>query len=213
MGKRRWNRPATRQEMRFALGRFELKDILTEDEILDLSSLAHSRIVGVFRRATERHNRRATHEEHQHDVAVGLDRPRFVDRVTDNYIRGVGGRCTDLAYHVTRKVENHFVTPKQLPNWTDELAYELQIKIAAQVERKLIQLELATLKQECDIWYDDGFGFWCIRQSVVDQHVLERKKRRQQLKDDRRNEHGQVRSQRIRRGRPAGVSVSWQPAC
>ncbi|HEU0266446.1 MAG TPA: hypothetical protein VFQ70_02360, partial [Candidatus Saccharimonadaceae bacterium] len=129
------------------------------------------------------------------------------------YIRGVDGRCSDLAHHIGRKIENHFITPKVLPAWINELAYELQIKIAVHSESKLLQLELAALKLEGDIWYDEGFGFWCIRQSVVDQHILERKTRRQQLKDDHRNEHGQVRSQRMRRGRPAGVSISWQPAC
>lgn len=217
MSRSHTHRRPSRVEARFALGRFEVDELFQEWEVLDLCELAHDRIAGVFLHATTKKEkpllRVVDEKEVEFDMEASDELAKSAERVTENYICGVGGNCKELAGYVVKHLRHHIVTPKDLPGDLRNLNYGLQQRIAAFVEFKIVLLELASLKEVGDIWYDVGFGFWCIRQSNIDAYTLARRRRRQQFKRDDRSFHGKNRAQVIARGLPPGASTSGQYAC
>lgn len=217
MGRPRTPRRASHNEAQIAYGRFELDELFQEWEVLDLCSIAHDRIAGTFLHATTKKAKPTfvvRHEdEYDFSARSSGELAEVIECVTENYICGVGGHCKELADYIARNLRHHIVTPKQLPDDLRDLNYRLQQRIALYVERKVILLELASLKKAGDIWYDEGFGFWCIRQSCIDTYELARRRRRQQFKRDDRSFHGKNRAQVVARNMPPGASTSGQYAC
>lgn len=173
--------------------RCELSELFDELKLMELMAVARLRIIATFDHATEHY--------------------RGQVRGTDNYIGGLGSRQTDLVRHIDKNQKKPFVKVQDLPA---ELRMALIQKrrraeqIADQAQHDIIALVVAEMCQPSNghIWYDETHGLWSILPSVVDEYRYTLRRARRALKRDCRNEHGQVRSQRINRGRISGVSTS-----
>lgn len=137
-------------------------------------------------------------------------------RRTESYIIGVGRRHKELASYVNREMGKRRIsspddiraayphlTPKQIERTIQLVDHEL-ILMAVDM------MASSQVYPACEIWYDEH-GCWNVLQSVLDQYHA-RSREVQTKYFNRRNEHGMVRSQRKRRGRPAGASVSFRDA-
>lgn len=166
-------------------------DELFDDEQLEKVLVdARRRIVATFDHATEFHRGRI--------------------RGTDNYIVGVAARQRELAQYIVQNARS-FIDASQLPSW---IPTEPRKVLKYVIERAEYDAVLAMLNEMCgpgvhDIWFDEGYGIWQIRAGVVDEYRADvRTVRQATMKFDRRNEHGQVRSQRKARRRLTGASIS-----
>jgi len=166
---------------------FEPDEIFTEDEIESLLSDAERRIVVIFQHAVE------------------FRRGRYIG--TDNYIIGISHRVSELARHVSREVRNPIVDHSDIERSFGDVSRSHAKKQAMLIQTKLIAEALVLARSNANLWYDEATGIWQLAQSFIDEHEA-RHQVAKALKFDRRTEHGQVRSQRIARDRPAGVSVS-----
>ena len=181
-------------------------ELFDDDQLADLMAAARRRIIAAFHHATEMHRGRR--------------------KGTDNYVRGVEPKMSELAYYVQRQMKHPFISEAQLPASVDRLS-SLEIKII--IQQATYDIIMATLKVMCvpkpktpsqyreascsyEIYYDSELCVWQIVQSSIDEYVMYRRAARTagqaSIKDDRRNYHGRVRSQSRRRGIPEGVSVS-----
>lgn len=224
------SRKATPYELRYANGHFRVATILTDEALEDLMVLARSRIIGVFREATEKIRRDAEPFEHRHNKAVGLLRPYWRTVRTDNYIGGVGCRQKDLAWHIQSKIKNHFLRSEDLLAYgrttragNNHLKWVTQVNEAhvqgfiAAIEQQVILAQLNMMVAECEIWYNENeCGIWQMQQSVIDEFREQKLARRQALepkfKRDDRSYHGRNRGQSVRRGIAPGTSIGGQYA-
>ncbi len=172
------------------IGQYCLSQFFDEDAITDLLHLAKTRIIEVF--ASER------------ELARGKM------RCTDNYIYGVAPEQSELARYIANNLKRKFITIEDVddeifddvpPRHLDRLIWQLQH------EAILLELNIMCSKPRFHIYWNERHGIWQIVQSVMDEFrdVCETARR---LKVDNRHYHGRNRAQSMRRGTPAGVSVS-----
>lgn len=229
MSRKRWQRPATREEFQFVDGNFTLCELFYDYKIQDFFEVARARIVNTFLVATEP---RLVRERLTREITDTIARVKaesdidlldpevrgfkhlYDDALTENYIVGLGTRRADLVNRIVQRIGqcSHFIRPGDLPDWCGELPYTLAIKIASQAEAKVIKLEVDTMIDQSAIWCHAEFGVWCVAQSEVDRYISTARTRRQKLKRDDRSFHGKVRSQVQARQLPPGASTSGQYA-
>ena len=94
------------------------------------------------------------------------------------------------------------LTPKQIDHAVQVIDHELILMVVDMMASSKIY-------PACEIWHDEH-GCWNILQSVLDQYHARSREVAKYF--NRRNEHGMVRTQRKRRGRPAGASISFRDA-
>lgn len=187
---------------------YSLEELFYPEELAEKMEIARRRVVTTFITATEPvpTSRIKWHQLVPNPDGSARRKPR---RGTDNYIIGVGSKQKDLAAHIVKTARKPIIRPCDLPESIRRHAHMVERVISA-AEHRIV---LALLNEMCsaplsEIYYDEACGIWQIVQSCIDQHKRSLRQARQALKFDRRNEHGMIRSQRINRGRPAGVSTS-----
>lgn len=206
MSPKRCPRRATQAELRVALyGHFRLEELFTEEQLVDLMTLARNRILSSFYRATEKRSRSLTGPERT-SKRNGFRRPYYLVIGTDNYIIGIEGLQSELARHVSHRMKQ-FVHSRDLPNWVGEVSDKLTDTLIAHVQQKVL---LAVLNQMCttaEVWYDDARGIWQVCQTAVDQYLEVRAAAKATLPLNDRSYHGRPRRQTRARGIPEGTSV------
>lgn len=189
---------------------YHLDELFDSVQLRDLMDVARQIVVKAFIMATEptpTSRIKMTNMRSSSEVEFWVARnPR---RSTDNYIIGVGGKQKDLATHVLRHARRPIVRESDLPRELRHSKKDVQ-RIISSANHRIVAALLNEMCSAplCEIWYEKDCGLWQIIQSSVDGYKQAIRKARAALKFDRRNEHGMVRSQRINRGRPAGVSTS-----
>lgn len=186
---------------KIAWGGYHAVDLFSEEELLDLMALARARIIRAFVEQFE------CYRDHK--------------RRTDNYIIGVrpkqsaladwiieGHKSADARYDDGKRMK-HFIEIALLPERLRYLDQKWLERLVYQLERDIVLMELNVMcgMPNYEIYFLESHGLWQLIQSAADEYYTQ-KTRIRRVKDDRRNEHGMVRSQRKRRGRPAGVSTS-----
>lgn len=183
---------------------YRLDDFFEQEELEDLIAAARRRVIGAFHHATEKHRGRI--------------------KGTDNYIRGVEPKMSELARYVVRYIKHPIIRPGQLSELIDiddvrtydlnRLIYQLQFEaVMAALHVMCVQPPKTPpgfrIEDSTDeIHYDSLRCFWQIRQSSIDEYVKYRRAARTMFKQDDRNYHGRNRSQSQRRGVPEGTSIS-----
>ena len=186
------------------LSGYRLDDFFEPEELEDIIGAARRRVIGAFHHATEKHRGRI--------------------KGTDNYIRGVEPKMSELAKYVVRYIKHPIIQPNQLTELIDvdemrvndlnRLLYELQFEaVMAALHVMCVQPPKTPPGfkiEDCtdEIYYDSLRCFWQIRQSSVDEYKKYRAAVRTMFKHDDRNYHGRNRSQSQRRGVPEGTSIS-----
>lgn len=207
-------RAPSKDERNLCEGHFGLRDLFFDDEIEDLINLARQRIVGVFRhfRKTTPRRPRDWHEK-EFDNYHGVKLVRTIEINTDNYISGLDERHSALAGYIVKQLRNPFVNTatfngRKAFEWLTKVPSTLSRDFYTHIQYKVLLLTVGIMCDDGEIWFDQGRGgLWQIKQSVVDEHLEARAVRRRAVKRDDRSEHGQVRSQRKARNRPAGTST------
>ena len=141
-------------------------------------------------------------------------RPDGSRRGTDNYVGGVGSKPSDLAKHIVAEIHNPFIEPHELE--VEELSRSLGRDAVDKSMLKVVLEQINLMCSAAELWFDERCGVWQMSQSCMQSYLDQKNavhRLVKQFKYDRRNEHGQVRSQRKNRGRPAGASCAGQYAC
>jgi hypothetical protein len=182
---------------------YGLDDFFVQEELEDVINTARRRVIGTFHHSTELHRGRV--------------------KGTDNYIRGVEPKMTELARHVLQKMKSSFIRPGQLEELIDtrEMPRRDLERLIHQLQFDAVMLALHIMCVQPpktppgfriedttdEIYYDSVLCVWQIRQSSIDEYRLIRAVARK-IKRDNRNFHGRNRSQSQRRGVPEGTSIS-----
>jgi len=173
---------------KIVLHRYNVRDLFTDEEIIDLMNVAKGRIARVFMRESE------------------LYRGKI--RGTDNYIHGVSSRQSELARYITFKSRGSFISREMLalnciipPKQLDALIKQLEYQVI------LLQLNVMCSAPHYEVYFEERCGVWQIIQSVTDEARGQRRAARR-VKQDDRSFHGRVRSQSNRRGVAPGTSIS-----
>lgn len=169
---------------------YPLDELFTDDELADKLVVARRRVIRSFYFATEVY--------------------RGKTQRTDNYVLGVGPKQKELVKHVIRDNWRPIVTAKDLPEMMSEFTPGQQELIARRAQQDVYAFQINSMcsRPLFEIYFDEAHGVWQMIQSAIDEYRLQNQHARHAVKFDLRPEHGMVRSQRIRRGRPAGVSTS-----
>lgn len=193
----RYRQPEQEELKRIFFREYELEELFTEEEVIDLMSTARQSVAGEFYFACEENPR----------WRPGSDKKRF--RGTDNFIIGVGGKPSELARFVAQKTHRQIVSAKQLPSNLAALQPKLVEMIVRAARYSIVLHAINAMIENGEIRYDHGLGTCNVSQSNIDDFLDDRAFRKvaKRIKNDYRPYHG--RPGRDRGRVPEGVSVSF----
>ena len=184
------HRQATRQEIsKITYLGYELSELFDEEEIADIVSIAKHSVAGEFFHAKEFNPR------------AGINRKKKLYVNTDNYIIGVANRPGQLARYVAEMTHRQIVHQSQLPSDLRELHQSFVDAIVAQARYNAVLIAINLMKDDGNIWYDEGRGIWCIEETVVESFLEDddfRRKTKRAVKNDFRPFHGRPNRDRSR---------------
>lgn len=168
--------------------KLDLEDLFYAEEIDDKVALARIRVLQVFRDHCETHR--------------GKMRP------TQYYISDLGSEVRNLARRVCEE-SSKVVTEEEVRRLTGMREPRYLRSVAATINYQFVVLAIEQMKNSDNpsLWSDVA-GTWYAKQSALDE-LWSSNRSHPRRKFDRRNEHGQVRSQRKARNRPSGASTSF----
>ena len=158
---------------------YELEELFTDEQIVDILVIARLAVAGEFFHAKDFNPR----------YKPGQGMRQFFN--TDNYIIGCEGRPAKLARYVIEKTHRQIAHKNQLPDNLQELSPAHVERIVEIARFKAIIAAIDIMFVEGEIWYDEGFGIWNVRQSTLDEYTEDRAFRKAiRVKLDKRPFHG-----------------------